>query len=91
MTFNQNRLGLAVSGTFGVLYIVCALFVWVAPEAALSLLSWLTHIVNVDKFAGDVALTPAGFFAGLAQVVLYSYVAGWLFGWFYNNFPKKHV
>ncbi len=70
----------------GLIYAVCAVFVALWPDFALRLLGWLVHLVNVDKFAGDVAITLGGFLAGLAQVVIYTYVGGWLIARLHNKF-----
>lgn len=80
----------AVAGAMGLVYIVCAIFVAFWPNFALQLLGWLLHVVNVDKFAGDVAITFGGFLAGLAQVVIYSYVIAWLVAWLHNKFCKSN-
>ncbi len=88
MTLNRQKLALASAATFGVAYLVCAVFVIVAPDFALQLLGWVAHIVNVDKFAGDVAITFGGVVVGLIEVVVYAYLVAWLFAWFYNRFTR---
>ena len=89
MTLNRQKLALASAATFGVAYIVCAVFVIVAPDFALRLLGWVAHIVNVDKFAGDTAITFGGLIAGLIQILVYTYLVAWLFAWFYNRFAGQ--
>jgi len=46
------------------------------------------HLVNLDKFAGDVRITLTGFVMGLLQAVIYTYVGALLFGWLHNKFLK---
>jgi len=70
----------------GAIYVACAAFVALWPEFAVKLLGWLVHLVNVEKFAGDVRITPLGFLIGLAQAVVYTYVGAWLFSWLHNKF-----
>ncbi len=70
----------------GVLYVICAIFVALWPGFALQLLGWLVHLVNVEKFAGDVAMTFSGFILGLLQVVIYTYISAWLVAWPHNKF-----
>ena len=89
MALNKQKLALASAATFGVAYTVCAVLVMVAPDFALQLLGWVAHIVNVDKFAGDVAITFSGLVAGLIQVLVYTYLVAWLFAWFYNRFAGQ--
>ncbi len=70
----------------GIIYILCAAFVALWPGLALQLLGWLVHLVNVEKFAGDVAISFGGFIAGLLQAVIYTYIGAWLFAWLHNKF-----
>ncbi len=83
---NKNGFALAVGGVMGVIYIVCAIFIALWPQFALQLFGWLVHLVNVEKFAGDVAITLGGFIWGLIQVVVYTYVGAWLIAWLHNKF-----
>ena len=83
---NKNGFALAAGGVMGIIYIVCAIFVALWPDFALQLLGWLVHLVNVEKFAGDVTITFSGFLAGLAQAVVYTYIGAWLIAWLHNKF-----
>lgn len=85
---NINGFALAAGGVMGVIYIVCAIFITLWPDFSLKLFGWLVHLVNVDKFAGDVAITFGGFFAGLAQAVIYTYGGAWLIAWLHNKFCR---
>ncbi|MBI2056660.1 hypothetical protein HYT91_00190 [Candidatus Pacearchaeota archaeon] len=86
---NTQKFSLAASGTMGIVYIFCIIFVALWPNFALQLLGWLVHLVNVDKFAGDVQITLAGGIFGLIQVLIYTYVGALLFGWLHNKFLEK--
>ena len=88
MHLQIHKFALAAAGTLGLVYLVCAAFVAVAPEAAMTLLGWLTHIVNVDKFAGDVAITFPALLFGLIQVVVYAYLMMAIFAWLHNHFVR---
>ena len=85
---NAKGFAKATAGIMGLVYAVCAIFVVLWPDFALRLFGWLVHLVNVDKFAGDVAMTFGGFLAGLAQVVIYSYIVAWLVARIHNKFCK---
>ena len=85
---SKNGFALAAGGVMGAIYIVCAVFVALWPALALQLLGWLVHLVNVEKFAGDMAITLGGFLAGLMQVVIYTYIGAWLVAWLHNKFCK---
>ncbi len=87
---NGQGFALAAAGVMGAIYVVCAIFVALWPQFTLQLFGWLAHLVNVDKFARDVAITFNGFLAGLAQVVIYTYVGAWLIAWLHNKFCETN-
>ena len=88
MELDKNKFSLAAAGTMGIVYVVCAVFVWLAPDFALQLFGWLVHLVNVDKFAGDVAITATGLIIGLVQILVYAYIGAWIFAWLHNKFLR---
>lgn len=83
---NSQGFALAAAGVMGAIYIVCTIFVALWPDFALQLFGWLVHLVNVEKSAGDVAITPGGFLVGLAQTAIYTYGGAWLIAWLHNKF-----
>lgn len=83
---NKHGFALAAGGVIGAIYVVCAIFVALWPQGALQLLGWLVHLINVEKFAGAVAMTFGGFIWGLVQAVVYSYIGAWLVAWLHNKF-----
>lgn len=88
MELDKNKFATAAAGTMGIVYVVCAVFIWLWPDFALQLFGWLVHLVNVDKFAGDVAITAAGLAIGLVQILIYTYAGAWIFAWLHNRFMK---
>lgn len=85
---NVNGFALAAAGVMGIIYLLCTVFVAVAPDLALKLFGTLVHLVNLDK-AADVRLTFGGFLAGLIQAVLYTYIGAWLLAFLHNKFCKQ--
>ncbi len=83
---NKNGFALAAAIVMGAGYVLCAIFVAFWPNFALRLFGWLVHLVNVEKFAGDVAITFVGFIWGLVQTVIYTYIGAWLIAWLHNKF-----
>ena len=83
---NAGGFALASAGVMGVIYLLCVVFVSLWPDFSLRLLGWLVHLVNVEKFAGDVAITFGGLLAGLVQIVLYTYIGVWLIARLHNKF-----
>lgn len=83
------QVGLTLAGTVVVLYLACALFVWVVPGSAESVLNLVAHSVNLDPvFEQTPKLTFAGVVGGTFAVALYFFVAGSVFGWIYNRFDR---
>lgn len=89
MELNANKFSLAAALTMGIVYIVCAVFVVLWPDFSLQLFGWLVHLVNVDKFAGDVQITAVGFLIGLLQAVAYTYIGALVFSGLHNKFLKR--
>lgn len=86
---NVNKFALAAAATMGIIYAVCAGFVALWPGFSLQLFGWLVHLVNIEKFAGDVQITAIGFAVGLLQSLLYTYVVAWIFAWLHNKFSGR--
>lgn len=86
MKFHAQKFSLAATLTMGIVYVVCAAFTAVAPDLALKFLGWMLHIVNVEKFAGEVQMTFGSVILGLLPILFYTYLATWLFAWLYNKF-----
>lgn len=86
---NKGGFALAASGVMGAIYTICAIFVALWPDFSLQLFGWLVHLINVEKFAGDVVMTFGGFLAGLAQVVIYAYIGAWFIAMLHNKFCRE--
>lgn len=87
MKFNAQKFALAAAVTAGVLYVICAVFVFLFPDLALKLLGWMVHLMNIDQFVG-VQVTVGGFITGLLPILFYSFVGAYLFVWLYNKFTR---
>ena len=89
MELNANKFSLAAVITVGITYVICAIFTMLLPEVALKFLGWMLHLVNVEKFAGGVEVTPATFVLGLLPILFYTYFGTFLFAWLYNRFLRQ--
>lgn len=87
MEIKTQKFALAGAETAGILYIVCAVVVAVAPDIATMLLGWLAHLTNTDTLAR--AVTMNGVVYGLIQVVVYVYIMLWIFATLYNRSVKQ--
>ena len=91
MALHTKAFAFASAAVMGLVYVVCAFVSLVAPDAALKLFGWLVHLVNLEQFAGSVRVSAGGLVVGFAQAVIYGFVIGWVFAWFYNRFAAKEV
>ena len=82
--FNTNKFGIAVATTVGISYIICAAIVSFFPQWYIQGKAYIFHVANVEKYAGDFAITGQGFFWGTLFVIVASYLLGWLFAYIYN-------
>lgn len=85
MELNKNKFAMAAAGTMGIWYLICAAIVAVAPDLGLTLFGWLVHLVNLET----AAITWGGFFAGFVEILILSYLMGWVFAWIHNWSAKK--
>lgn len=84
MKLNVSKFAFTAAFTVGVVYVVCAAFVALLPEFSSMLIGWLVHLVNLEARV----VTWAGFFGGLAQAIIYTYLTALLFGWLHNRSVK---
>ena len=85
MHLQKNQFALAAAGTIGLVYIVCVIVVIVAPNLAVTLFSWLTHLVNLE----EAKITIGSFIGGILQVLIYTYFIAWVFAGLHNKFIKQ--
>lgn len=85
MLLDKGKFALNGSAAMGGVYIVCSIFVSLWPEASLKLMSALTHLDLVGKFGGGMRVTFSGFLSGLLQVVIYSYLVGYIIAYVVNK------
>lgn len=75
------RQGAAFAATVGLLYVACAIVAMVSPGAIPSALDVVVHGLDMGSLTRSVPPTTAGEVgAGLLYVLVYSFVAGTLYG-----------
>lgn len=81
--------GLSLSATVVVLYLVCALFVWIVPNGVESAVTLVAHSMNLDPvFDQPPEITLVGVLGGTVAVAVYFFVTGAVFAWISNRFAK---
>ncbi len=77
--------GLILSLTIGVLYLLCAIAVAIAPDILSSALGLVTHGLNLAPLAQSVApMTLTDLLVGLLVLMAYSFVAGAIYAVIHN-------
>lgn len=81
---NPKAVAFALAKVSGIIYIVCAILIAIAPEAALSLFGSMFHGINIELIA-QKSISPSSTIIGFIEIVIGSLITGWLFAWFYNK------
>jgi len=78
---NPVAIGLSLAITVGLLYLLCALVVAVAPGALSAAIGLVVHGLNLAPLTQQVPpVSPTAVLVGLLAIMVYSFVAGLLFG-----------
>lgn len=86
---NPARLGLSLALTAGLLYLLCALMVALAPGAFSAVLGLVAHGLNIAPLTQLVApISLPAVLVGLLVLMAYSFIAGLLFG-LVNNIGQR--
>jgi len=88
MRLDLQKFSLLAAAASGALYAVCSLFVALFPATSTKLMGWLFHLTDATAVFGVQRVTLTGFVGGLAEVVIYMYVASLLFAWVFNRTVK---
>jgi hypothetical protein len=86
MGFNTKKFALALSETAGIAYVICVVLVAIAPNVAWKLAGWISHMTNLEVLGRGV--TVSGSLLGLAEILVYTYLFGWLLASLYNRALK---
>ena len=84
---SPKRIAYSLATVAGVVYIVCAIFVAIAPTWTVNTFGALFHGIDISKIArAPVPITSS--IIGLVEIVILGLVVGWLFATVYNKFRK---
>ena len=80
---NPMLVGKTLAAVSGIFYLACAGVFAVAPDFAMSLFVNVFHGIDISKIAsGPVSLGNT--IVGFVEILIYAYLAGWLFAKVYN-------
>ncbi len=88
MKLNQNAFALSCSIVCSAIYAVCAFFIWVFPQAALSFFNLFFHGIDLNGIY-DPSVGLVRFILGLVVTFVSVYVVTALFVWMYNSLSEK--
>ena len=88
---NPARTGLSLAITVGLLYVLCALAVAIAPGSLSAALGLVAHGLNIAPLTQSVApISLSAVLVGLLALMVYSFIAGLLFG-LANNIGQRRT
>ncbi|MBI5560511.1 MAG: hypothetical protein HY883_04490 [Deltaproteobacteria bacterium] len=81
---DSRTVSLSLAITVEFLYLACALFFYLFPEAALFFFNTWLHGIDLMAIASGRPVAAWGFFVGSVSVFAVSYVTGAIFAGIYN-------
>ena len=88
MKLDIKAFSLASGLLFSLLSLLCAIFVWLAPQTTLKFFSNWFHGVDLTQIFKPT-FTFGEFLVGLLSVFVVAYVGGAILAWLYNVLEKK--
>jgi len=84
MKLNKSKFALVATEVIGAWYVVCTLFVALAPVLSLKLFSWMVHLVNLEAGVGFPEVIY-----GFIEVAILTYITAYIFAWLHNRSIAK--
>ena len=78
-----GKIGIALGLVFAIVSLICAILVYVFPNAMLSLANNIFHGIDITQIA-QTSLSWGSVVVGIVEVFVIGFVGGWLFGVVYN-------
>ncbi len=81
---SPKRVALSLASVAGIIYIVCAILVAIAPAWTVNTFGALFHGIDISKIArASVPITST--ILGLIEIIILALIVGWLFAKIYNS------
>ena len=80
---NAKIVSFSLAIVAGIISIVCALLIAIAPQATVNLFGSIFHGIDLSKIAKT--MTIGGAILGTVEVIVIALIAGWLFAVIYNK------
>ncbi len=78
-------IALALGILTGIIYLVCALIIWLYPAGSIKFFSYWFHGIDISKIASSAPMNVGTFLIGLLSAVIFSALAGAIFAGLYNK------
>ena len=81
---NEKAVAYSLAAVSGIIYVVCATLITIAPEATMGFFGSMFHGINIQLIA-QKTVSLGSTVVGFIEIVIGSLVTGWLFAWIYNK------
>mgnify|MGYP001603824989 FL=1 len=86
---NNKIVGFALATTSAILYLICAVFIWLFPKGTMNYANYMLHNIDLGSIASKT-MTLGNTIIGLILIFVSGYLVGILFASLYNYFNKKN-
>jgi len=80
---SEKRVALSLAIVSGIVYVVCAILVVIAPAWTVGTFGALFHGIDISKIASE-SVPLGSTILGLFEIVVLALIVGWLFAKIYN-------
>lgn len=87
MKFDSKAIALSFSAVVGGISIVCALLLLIAPDLAFALANYIAHGTDLAKISKTATIDGA--IIGTIMIMIFSYIAAYVFAEIYNWIAKE--
>ncbi len=83
---NVKKVALSLAAVAGIISIICALLIAIAPEFTINLFGAIFHGLDINAIAKQMTL--GGAVLGIVEAIILALIMGWLFAVVYNWMRK---
>ena len=80
---NAKRVSLSLAAVAGIISIICALLILIAPQATMNLFGAIFHGIDLSQISKTATLGSS--ILGIIEAMILGWIAGWLFAVVYNK------
>ena len=79
---SAKRVSLSLAAVAGIISIVCALLILIAPQATMNLFGAIFHGIDISQITKTITL--GGALLGTVEIIVMALIVGWLYAKIYN-------